>query len=144
MFCSRTWLMLRRIFFDFKFRVYWIIYISSEQSYPTRDAWHLLLKPAKEFVIRWLIKLLQCLNQSNDAQKTRNTNFRHSRDFSLYIRIKQVDQRFPNWAPRRSGESRDLARGAAETCKSCCIYCFPHKNYNVKVVSSFLQFYIVW
>ena len=33
---------------------------------------------------------------------------------------------------------------AAKTCVSCCIYCFPHKNYNVKVVSSFLQFYSVW
>ena len=33
--------------------------------------------------------------------------------------------------------------GAAKTCERCCIYCFPHKNYNVKLVNSFLQFYSV-
>ena len=30
-------------------------------------------------------------------------------------------QRFPNWAPQ------DLAKGAAKTCESCCIYCFLTK-----------------
>ena len=34
--------------------------------------------------------------------------------------------------------------GAARTCESCCIYSFSDKNCNVKVVSSFLQFYSVW
>ena len=33
---------------------------------------------------------------------------------------------------------------AARTCESCCIYSFSDKNCNVKVVSSFLQFYSVW
>ena len=41
-------------------------------------------------------------------------------------------------------QERNFVRGAAKACESCCINCFPHKNYNVKVVSSFLQFYSVW
>ena len=55
----------------------------------------------------------------------------------------RIEQQFPNWAPRRPGAPRDLARDAPKTYESCCIYCFLYKNYNVKVVNSFLQFYSV-
>ena len=41
---------------------------------------------------------------------------------------------------RKSSKTAVPKLGAAKTCESCCIYRFPHKNYNVKLLAAFYNF----
>ena len=54
-----------------------------------------------------------------------------------------IGQGFPNWEPRRPGEPRDFARGAAKACGSYCIYCFSRKKLQRMCVVTVLVVFVL-